>query len=51
MTASQRKLKDYQAGNLEAAKIISSDPQKFGGEESLMVRWARLVLGHVSETK
>jgi hypothetical protein len=44
MTANQRKLEAYQQANRETAAIILENPEKFGGEESLLVRWARLVL-------
>jgi hypothetical protein len=43
MTATQHKLEDYRAGNLVAAEIISSDPQKFQ-PGSLMSMWAEMVL-------
>jgi hypothetical protein len=44
VTGSQRKAELYCAGNLAAARIILSDIDRYGGEESLMVRWARLVM-------
>ena len=34
----------YVNGNRAAAELILSDAAKHGGEQSLMVRWARLVL-------
>ena len=47
---------EYTRKNLECAEIILADAQRYGGEESLMVQWARLVLEKqktkpVSETK
>jgi hypothetical protein len=40
----EKKRKDYQRSNEEAAAIISADLAKYGGEQGLQVRWARLVL-------
>jgi hypothetical protein len=34
----------YDAGNRTAAAIILADVERYGGEESLMVRWARAVM-------
>jgi hypothetical protein len=34
---------DYERSNREMARIILSNPTQHGGEESLAVRWARLV--------
>jgi hypothetical protein len=34
----------WQADNLQAALIIIAAPERFGGEEALAVRWARLVV-------
>jgi hypothetical protein len=48
MTASQRKLEDYQAGNLMAAEIIAADPQYVPG--SLMRMWADNYLAKRHET-
>lgn len=31
--------------NRQLARIVLEDPDKHGGEESITVRWARLVLG------
>jgi len=28
-------------GQLEAARIIAADPARYGGEQALLVRWAR----------
>jgi hypothetical protein len=39
-----RRLKTaYRRGNLEAAGVILEDIAKYGGEESGLVKWARLV--------
>jgi hypothetical protein len=32
----------YDAGNAESARVILDHPERYGGENSLMVRWARL---------
>ncbi len=32
----------FQSDNLEAAKIILEDIERYGGEEGAMVRWARM---------
>ena len=34
----------YARQNREAAEIILAAAMRYGGEESLMVRWARLVI-------
>jgi hypothetical protein len=34
----------YEAGNREMAERILSDPERHGGPESLVVRWARAVV-------
>jgi len=39
----------FEAGNQECARIILREVQRYGGEESLMVRWARLVLSRSAE--
>lgn len=36
--------KDYQAANRECAEIILRENERYGGEFSLMVWWARRVL-------
>jgi hypothetical protein len=39
----------YATDNAEAARIILDHPGRYGGEDSLMVRWARLWLkNHLS---
>jgi hypothetical protein len=45
-----RTRKEAQVGNLEAARGIVADTQRYGGRESLMVRWARQVLAGFEET-
>ena len=49
MTPNQKQLESYQAGNRETAQIVLADVPRFGGAESLMVRWARLVLDPPAE--
>jgi hypothetical protein len=44
MSANLERLEAYRAANLEAAHIIAADPAKYGGEEALLVIWARRVL-------
>jgi hypothetical protein len=39
-----KRVRSMEASNIEAAGIIASRPADFGGAESLMVRWAELVL-------
>lgn len=34
----------YEATNRESAGIILAGAERYGGEESLMVRWARMIL-------
>ena len=40
----------YLAGNLQAAGIILSDAERYGGSESGLVRWARLVTERAQPT-
>lgn len=35
---------DHERRNAEAARIIASNPDRYGGPDSLMARWAALVL-------
>ena len=44
MNAHSGRQEDYERSNREMAQIILNDPTQHGGEESLGVRWARLVL-------
>jgi hypothetical protein len=41
----------YAAGNREAAEIVLSDPEKYGGPESCLVRWAHMVLDGYEATR
>jgi hypothetical protein len=34
----------FAQSNRHAAHLILSDPRRYGGEESLMVRWAHMVI-------
>ena len=43
VTPNQRKAEFYREQNREAAEIILADAVRYGGEELLMVRWARRV--------
>lgn len=36
--------RDYEKNNFLAAEIIAQDPEKYGGESALPVRWARAYL-------
>jgi hypothetical protein len=38
--------KVFGTGNLEAARLITSDPMRYGGEDALAIRWARAVVRH-----
>jgi hypothetical protein len=49
VTKSSGKVDRYRAGNLEVAEVILADTERYGGEESLMVRWARLVFNPAAE--
>jgi hypothetical protein len=49
MGRNQRKVDLYRQQNLEATAIILADAVPYGGEESLMVRWARLTLNPPAE--
>src|ERR1035437_10355634 len=40
----------HQAANSKAANVILSDVAKYGGPESLAVRWARLVIERAQPT-
>jgi hypothetical protein len=46
MTSNQRKAESYRAGNIQAAKIISADPERYPG---LMQEWAHRVLNPPAE--
>jgi hypothetical protein len=45
-TASER----YAGQNAAAARIIAADPAKYGGPDSLMCQWARLVIERAQPT-
>jgi hypothetical protein len=38
------KIRKYDTQNLECARIFLSDQGRYGGERSLMVTWAKLVI-------
>jgi hypothetical protein len=40
---------EYRAANLECARTIAADPERYGGPESLMVQWALMVLNPPAE--
>jgi hypothetical protein len=44
VTSNQLEVDRYRAGNIQAAEIILADAMRYGGDESLMVRWAKLVV-------
>jgi hypothetical protein len=44
MMARQTAAARYDAGNLAAALAILENPERYGGPDSLMVRWAVLVV-------
>jgi hypothetical protein len=44
MTANQRRQAYYRQSNFDAARLILEDPERYDGEESLMVQWARTIL-------
>ena len=46
MTSHQQKLARYEAGNVEAARIIAADPVRYPGA---MQEWARRVLNPPAE--
>jgi hypothetical protein len=50
MTAKQKQIDLYRAGNLETAELILADIHCYGGEESVMVRCARLVAANSAPT-
>ena len=43
------KVEAYRQANEQCAAIVLAAVAKYGGEESLMVRWARLVLNPPTE--
>jgi hypothetical protein len=44
MTEPKRAAEHYAAGNLEAARLIQADVARYGGPDSLMARWAEMVI-------
>jgi hypothetical protein len=42
-----KKQMDFDRSNTFAARIILMDPDKFGGEEALSVRWARMFIARL----
>jgi hypothetical protein len=43
----KRAADQYRRANLEAARIIVADVQRYGGESAGLVRWARLFVSRV----
>jgi hypothetical protein len=43
MTACAKRIARWSADNEAAAVTILSDPERYGGESSLMVRWAHAI--------
>jgi len=43
------RLERYDAGNEYAARIILSNPEKFGGEHAGLVRWATAVRARLAQ--
>ena len=48
MTNHQRKTDPYRTGNLECARIIAVDPERYPG---VMQTWAAIVLGPIEAGK
>jgi hypothetical protein len=44
MTARTKRIARFSADNEAAALVILSDIERYGGESSLMCRWARAIL-------
>ena len=44
MSAPKRAADHYRAANETCARVILADVQRYGGPDSLMVVWARLVI-------
>ena len=38
------RIQQYAAANRQCAQIILADAERYGGPESLMVRWAHMIL-------
>ena len=41
----------YAANNLNCARMILADQGRYGGDQSLMVQWAKLVMSRAAITK
>ena len=39
------KIREYDAANLACARIIWGERERYGGDGSLMVEWARVIIG------
>jgi hypothetical protein len=46
MTILKQRL-EHDRNNLEAARLILTDPDHYGGDEALAVRWARRVVARL----
>lgn len=42
------KISRYEESNLECARAILADQGRYGGEHSLMVQWAKLVMARAA---
>jgi hypothetical protein len=49
MALNQRRTELYRIGNLEAAHIILQDVAQYGGNDALLVEWARRIMLHNPE--
>ncbi|HWQ52097.1 MAG TPA: hypothetical protein VN442_00330 [Bryobacteraceae bacterium] len=47
----RRKRRRFEADNRAASEIILCDPERHGGPDSLMVRWARAVAEQQQQQK
>lgn len=45
------KISRYEASNLESARVILADHGRYGGEHSLMVIWAKLVMSRDADSE
>lgn len=50
MTAKEQR-KGFEKANVICARIILEHPNNFGGEDSLMVTWARQILGQAAQQR
>ncbi len=48
MAKKRQSVEKFDATNLDCARSILADPARYGGEESGMVRWARLVVQRIT---